>query len=203
MAQVKGVECLGRLEFVELFKIHMDHKAQFERLKTILYIELEVRPESGEMEKVIIKNTLGGHLDLNKFILDHMQKNDGFYVLNKKFWDEWVHYTKSKCTVKDAASRLRIENSKLLDNSDSKKHSRLVLDSNIVVVPPRVWSAFTSWYGPSNEIMRYCIEYPKTTEAKLNKLMKVSLDQKTVLELEIDLIYFRVGLILEDGKEPQ
>lgn len=69
----------------------MDHRAQFERLKTILYIELEVRPESGVMEKTIIMSTLGGNLDLNKFIVENMQKNDGFYVLNKKFWDEWTH----------------------------------------------------------------------------------------------------------------
>lgn len=78
----------------------------------------------------------------------------------------------------------------------------MVLDSNIVVVPPRIWSAFTCWYGPSNEIVRYCIEYPKTNEVKLSKLRKLSSDERTFLEVEIDLIFVKVGMILEDGKEP-
>lgn len=190
---------------MELFKIHLDHKSQFERLKTILYIELEVRPEFGAMERSIIKSTLGGHLDLNKFIIENMQKNDGFYVLNKKFWDEWCSYSKSKGSVKDAASRFRIENSKLLDNTDGKKHPRLILDSNIVVVPPRIWSAFSCWYGASTEIIRFVIEYPNSGDTKTSSkstLKKVTLDGKMCLELEIDLMFIKIGLILEDGNKP-
>ena len=87
-----------------------------------------MRPESGELERLVIKNTLGGHLDLNRFILENMQKNDGFYIVNKKFWDEWLSYSKSKNTLKDAASKLKIENSRLLELGEGKKHPKLVLD---------------------------------------------------------------------------
>jgi hypothetical protein len=105
-----SIESLDRDSFCELFKAHLNYKPQFERLRTILYIELEVRPESGSLEREIIKNTLGGDLDLNKFILNNMEKGDGFYILNKRFWDEWQTYSKSKCTLKDTNSRLKIEN---------------------------------------------------------------------------------------------
>lgn len=33
------------------------------------------------------------------------------------------------------------------------------MNDNIVVVPPRIWSAFTSWYGTTIEIQRTVIKY--------------------------------------------
>jgi hypothetical protein len=54
-----------------------------------------VRPENGIHERKIIKTTLMNSLDLNKFVLDNMQKNDTFYLMNKAFWNQWIVYSKS------------------------------------------------------------------------------------------------------------
>ena len=46
-----------------------------------------VRPKTGLLEREVIYNTLNQSLDIQKFIVEHMQKGDGFYVINKKFYD--------------------------------------------------------------------------------------------------------------------
>ena len=38
-----------------------------------------------------------------------------------------------------------------------------------MLVPVRVWDAFTNWYGKTEEIKRNVIEYPTTIAKKLRK----------------------------------
>lgn len=75
------------------------------------------------------------------------------------------------------------------------------------MIPPRVWIAFTNWYGKSKEIRRYVIQYPydKSTtptgllEDRTQNNLKI-VDKDVVYELEIDLIYVKIGALSEDGK---
>lgn len=104
------IESLDRPSFIELFKIHLDYKPQFDKIRTILYIELAVRPESGMQEREIIKTTMDGSIDLNKYAVTHMQKNNCFYLMNKRFWDQWQQFTKSKSLNKDYQAKMKIDN---------------------------------------------------------------------------------------------
>lgn len=51
-------------------------------------------------------------------------------------------------------------------NSNKVKELRLS-KKEFVLVPPRVWIAFISWYGLTFEIKRYVIKYPYS-ERNLN-----------------------------------
>lgn len=57
------------------------------KIRSILYIELKVRPERGEQEFITIYNTLDKTMNLNKFAIANMNKGDKFYLMNKKFYD--------------------------------------------------------------------------------------------------------------------
>lgn len=62
---------------------------------------------------------------------------------------------------------MKIENDSLFTKSkDLRKLVDLKRGENIVLLPPRVWSAFLCWYDehPDNIIRRYVIEYPNTPE---------------------------------------
>lgn len=78
---------LERTTFIEWYFEYLDHSRQFSIVRTILNIELGVRPETAAEEKVVIHNTLGQTSNLNKFAIANMQKGDGFYLVNKKFYD--------------------------------------------------------------------------------------------------------------------
>lgn len=47
----------------------------------------------------------------------------------------------------------------LYKSLEERKLVDLRLNENIVVLPPRIWFAFTSWYGPTIEIQRTVIKY--------------------------------------------
>ena len=81
--------------FLETFCEYLEYKPQFSKLRTILHIELGVRPETGLEEREVIYNVLDETLNLNRYCTMQMKKGDGFYLVNKKFFDNWTSYIKS------------------------------------------------------------------------------------------------------------
>jgi hypothetical protein len=57
---------------------------------------MRVRPETGRAERQIIESILENNLNLQDFILLNMRKNDKFFIVNKRFWDKWLDYTRSE-----------------------------------------------------------------------------------------------------------
>ena len=80
---------MNKQEFVRAFRENFDHFAQFNKLKSIVSIELGARPDNGLEEKAIMQNILGGSLDWQNLILVNMKKDDVVYIINKVFWDQW------------------------------------------------------------------------------------------------------------------
>lgn len=60
----------------------------------MLHVELGVRPETGAQERQIVKTILGG-LNFSRFAQEYMDENDIFYVLNKRFYNDWTEYCRS------------------------------------------------------------------------------------------------------------
>ena len=93
---IKTIQTLERSTFMELYSEYLDHSYQFQKLRTILYVEMRVRPETGRAERQIIESILENNLNLQDFILQNMRKNDKFFIVNKRFWDKWLDYTRSE-----------------------------------------------------------------------------------------------------------
>ncbi len=108
-------------------------------------------------------------------------------------------------SLKDSQSKLSIDNESLLSSKNSNKLIELRLNENFIVVPPRVWTAFVNWYGRTPEIKRKTIQYPKrflnTNNESRNNIRRI--DDETVTEIEVDMIYVKFGLFTEDGKKPK
>lgn len=166
---------------MELYSEYLDHSYQFQKLRTILYVEMRVRPETGRAERQIIESILENNLNLQDFILSNMRKNDKFFIVNKRFWDKWLDYTRSESnsltlltlpleTKRDKESSFKIDNESLfLQKTRSLVLQPLKLNENIVVMPPRIWEALLAWYGSTEEIRRTVIEYPKTNDAAMSR----------------------------------
>ena len=91
-------------------------------------------------------------------------------------------------------------------------------------MPPRVWRAFSNWYGKSHVIARRVIVFPmeelplrtsvqlvrekeeSANQAQVEKgyelLMHHDRELKQVTELEIEQVYLRCGKIQENGTAP-
>ena len=110
-----------------------------------------------------------------------MRKNDKFFIVNKRFWDKWLDYTRSESnsltlltplleTKREKEGCFKIDNESLfLQKTRSLVLQPLKLNDNIVVMPPRIWEALVAWYGSTEEIRRTVIEYPKTKDAAMSR----------------------------------
>lgn len=72
-----------------MFKQYNLTTHQFSRLSYLINIELGVRPKEDYEEVDAILNVLNGYSDLYEFAVNHMLEISEFYLLNKKFWEEW------------------------------------------------------------------------------------------------------------------
>lgn len=93
--QLKQIESMDRVEFLEMFQDYLDFEPQFSKIRTILYMELGARPERGEQEREVIYNTLDKTLKFEEFTVKEMKSGDMFYLLNKAFYDKWLSYASS------------------------------------------------------------------------------------------------------------
>lgn len=84
---------------MELYSEYLDHSYQFQKLRTILYVEMRVRPETGRAERQILESILENNLNLQDFIVSNMRNNDKFFIVNKRFWDKWLDYTSSESNL--------------------------------------------------------------------------------------------------------
>ena len=114
-----------------------------------------------------------------------------------------------------------------LRKSGSSNHlsPSLVYWKDYVVVPPRVWKAFSNWYGKSHTIARKVIVYPmeqlplrtsvqlvqekddRANQAQVERgyelLMHHDREARQITELEIEQVYLKCGKIQENGSAPQ
>ena len=79
-----------------------------------------------------------------------MRKNDNFFIVNKRFWDKWLDYTRSESnsltlltppleTKRDKEGSFKIDIESLsLQKTRSLILQPLKLNENIAVMPPRI-----------------------------------------------------------------
>ena len=54
---------------------------------------MKLRPESGRAERQVIENVLDGNMNVHDYIKINMSAGKVFFIINKKFWDQWLEYS--------------------------------------------------------------------------------------------------------------
>ena len=74
-------------------------------------------------------------------------------------------------------------------------------------MPPRVWTAFRSWYGSTVDLPRYVIQYQRTESDynvinKKGKALRIirKIINNEIYEIETDELYIKYDRLREDGK---
>ena len=129
---------------------------------------MRLRPETGRAERKVIESVLDGNMNVHDYIKINMSEGKSFYIINKRFWDQWQDYSQSDSkllsnkrvieTRKSKESNFKLDNESLFkDKNVGSSLLPLRLNENCIVVPIRVWEALNSWYGPSERIRRTVI----------------------------------------------
>ena len=173
-------ETLTKPEFQQLCKRIGIRLHYFSKISTLFEVEFGMQSLGHERELEVIRIALDGEMDLKLHFQSKLavaSSEDCFYLLTKSFWQKWAAYVglprkdsfgvqleKSNSMGKEserARRPLSIQNEFLrLSSSQQRLKPNLLYGKDYVIVPPRVWKAFTCWYGKSYALPRKVIIYP-------------------------------------------
>ena len=131
-----------------------DFIPSFEHIKYIPYIFFNQDLPDKKLEKNCIEILLKGN-SIQDYILERLQFDDKFYIVDFNFWDNWKKLSNSNIDIYSK----EYQNLTINNNSISEKNGRLkeglVYLKNYVIFSERMYHLFCRWYNkPKIEIER-------------------------------------------------
>ena len=124
--EVKITKYIYKKKFKEIIEYILDELIEsFEHIKYLPYIFFRADFKNKRMEKncieVLLKNK-----SLNDYIQERLQYDNIFYIIDKEFWDKWVHYMNKLITINpneikeyDLSNNLSINMAKGLNSANT------------------------------------------------------------------------------------
>ena len=164
-------------KFIEIAdSIMKDLIESLEHINYFRYIFFKTKLDDYSIQKNCIELLLKGNT-LNDYIIERMQYDKDFYIIDKEFYSKWKEfvnmseYDQKKYNIKS----LRMNNNKISD-----KNGRLLegkeFDVDYIILSKRIYFLFCTWYhSPGGaEIMREKIFLDEGGEGEKNKNLKNS-----------------------------
>ena len=106
-------------------------------------------PKDDEEEREAILSALNHNRQLTSFIYDHLPEESEFYVIEKKFWDQWCtsmsFEAESKFSIKKEHKDF-IDNKSLMEDMHQYRMKDLTYKEDYVLVPKYVFYPLAKWY---------------------------------------------------------
>ena len=147
LGQIKNVNLQEFLELCENNKYQF-YKS-FKNLKYLQYIFFDVDVGNNHSLEYEIINVLLKHKSLTEYILERMQYDKNFYLIDIQFWNEWEKLTKNFGEDRNYNDlrKLRIKTENFCDN-----HGRIMegkeYNTDYIVVSELMHELFVKWHGP-------------------------------------------------------
>ena len=212
---------ITREKFIEISDVIMkDLIESLEHINYFRYIFFKTKLDDYLLQKNCIELLLKGN-KLNDYIIERMQYDTQFYIIDKDFYIKWTEYVKLN---EYEQRRFNINNLRMNTNKISDKNGRILenkqFDIDYIVVSKRIYNLFCNWYHQPNggEIMRekiYLDDFDKNkniSKSTKNKKKKNSgntifkgIDIQTQQRYELELypifilFYFFSDLIKKNG----
>lgn len=139
---------------------------EYEKCKPTVLAMLALRPLNEEQEKEAILSMLNYNHHIETYIQDHLDKEEVFYVMNKRFFDAWSSHVgfnsnleRSSFLIKKEEKLKIIDNASLIENMHSLRLTDVTYGTNYVIVPRFVFFPLSKWYSCNKVIELKVISY--------------------------------------------
>jgi len=145
-------------QFIEIYNFDNDiFEESLNNLKYLQYIffKAEIEKHSLELECITILD------DKNResYILERLQYDTNFYLIDKSFWDKWKDLTSRKDEENyNDFKKLRI-NTKKFSDINGRILDGCIYNEDFIIISETINNLFLNWYGPpiGKEVIRYKI----------------------------------------------
>ena len=121
----------------------------FEHIKYIPYIFFKQDLENKKLEKNCVDILLKGK-DIKDYILERIEYDVKFYVIDYQFWYNWNILINDEHTNNTKLKKLQI-NIKSICNDGFRIKEGLVYLKDYIILSPRLYSLFSKWYKFSDD----------------------------------------------------
>ena len=145
---------INKDKFLSLFDLVFKEIGEsLERLKYFQYIFFQIETKNKLIQKNCINLILKGNR-LQDYIIERLQLDKIFYIIDKNFYDKWSDYVNNNINenkninLRMMTNKISDKNGKLLDNKE--------YNIDYIILSKRLYSLFVKWYGPpvGSEIQR-------------------------------------------------
>lgn len=77
------------LEYVQECPFSLEPLNKF---RYVIFLNIGIKPKTPEEEKFAVLSLLNNELDLDQFLQDNLLEGKEFFLINKKFWNQWTQY---------------------------------------------------------------------------------------------------------------
>ena len=140
----------------ELKNQEIDFEPLYE-VKPMIIAMTAVTPQNDDEEREAILAALNQNKNLTSYIYDHLPEESEFYVIEKKFWDQWgasmSFDAESKFSIKKEHKDF-IDNKSLMEEMHQYRMKDLTYKDDYVLVPKYVHFPLSKWYSSEKTITR-------------------------------------------------
>ena len=145
---------INKDKFLSLFElIFKEIGESLENLKYFQYIFFQIETKNKIIQKNCVNLLLKGN-KLQDYIIERLQSDNIFYVIDKNFYDKWNDYVNNNI-IENKNINLRIMTNKICDKN-GKLFDNVEYNVDYIILSKRLYFLFVKWYGNpiGNEIKR-------------------------------------------------
>ena len=148
---------INREKFIEIAdSVLKDLIESLEHINYFRYIFFKTKLDDYSIQKNCIELLLKGN-SLNDYIIERMQYDTNFYIIDKEFYSKWSEYGNMQ---EHEQKKINLKNLRMNTNKISDKNGRILeskqFDVDYIILSKRIYNLFCNWYrqpsGP--ELMR-------------------------------------------------
>ena len=171
-------------KFKELIDFLIDRLIEsLEHIKYLPYIFFDLNISDKKNEKNCIDILLNGK-DIKEYVIEKIQTENNFYIIDYKFWENWNQLINSKNYEELNNLKIHTEN---ISDQNGKINEGLVYLKDYVILTKKIYDLFCKWYGnPLIEIEREKIYIEDEDEKRLNRLKLNKEDKEKCSFLQVE-----------------
>ena len=180
---------ITREKFIEIAdSVLKDLIESLEHINYFRYIFFKTKLDDYSIQKNCIELLLKGN-SLNDYIIERMQYDTNFYIIDKDFYNKWTEYGHLHGYEQN---KINLKNMRMNNNKISDKNGRLLeskeFDVDYIILSKRIYTLFCNWYrSPTGvELMRekiYLDEYEKNkSQIKSSKYKKKKTSNNSIFK---------------------
>ena len=155
---------LSKEQFLENLENEVVDYSALEQAKPMITAMTAIIPANDDDECAAILAAFNGNRNLESFIYETLPEEQEYYVIERKFWDQWtvaMNFAIDDQYQMKKELKENIDNKALMEPMHEFRMKDLTYKEDFVLIPKYAHYPLSKWYASEKTITRQVIQYKK------------------------------------------